>query len=227
MLPYTGHADAGGMVMTFVDVTELARADARHKTMIGELNHRVRNMLAVVSAMAQQTLAPVVAPELLDGFLSRLFAMARTYKLLTEADWGRMALRDLVRGELGCLVAAERFVLSGPDIQLEPNETLALGMVIHELATNAVKYGALSNARGQVHVSWSLDDDATRTLAIHWRESGGPAVGKPRRRGFGSLLLERQLAYELHGRSDIDFAPSGLVVDLLIPRVEQTPTAVA
>ncbi len=220
MLPYTGHADAGGMVLTLVDVTELARANARHKTMIGELNHRVRNMLAVVSGMAQQTLAPVVGPELLDAFLSRLFAMARTYKLLTEADWGWMALHELIGGELGCLVGVDRFALTGPTVQLDPRETLALGMVMHELATNAAKYGALSNTSGRVEVTWSQADDGNGTLAIHWRESGGPAVAAPRRRGFGSLLLERQLAYELQGRSDVDFAVDGLAVDLYIPRTE-------
>ncbi|MEO7073177.1 MAG: PAS domain-containing protein, partial [Rhodanobacter sp.] len=219
LLPYTGEAESGGVVMTFVDVTDLARADTRHKTMIGELNHRVRNMLAVVSAMAQQTLAPVMEQDLLDGFLSRLFAMARTYKMLTEADWSHMDLCELIRGELGSLVSADRFTLSGPDVQLDPRETLALGMVIHELATNAVKYGALSNGAGRITVQWSQADEAHGALDIHWRERGGPMVTAPRRHGFGSSLVERQLAYELHGRSDVDFAPDGLVVDMYIPRV--------
>ena len=131
-----------------------------------------------------------------------------------------MALHELIGGELGCLVGVDRFALTGPTVQLDPRETLALGMVMHELATNAAKYGALSNTSGRVEVTWSQADDGNGTLAIHWRESGGPAVAAPRRRGFGSLLLERQLAYELQGRSDVDFAVDGLAVDLYIPRTE-------
>jgi two-component system CheB/CheR fusion protein len=153
--------------------------------------------------------------------------MARTYKLLTEADWGWMALRELVHGELGSLVSVERFTTTGPEVQLDPRETLALGMVIHELATNAVKYGALSNDRGRVDVTWSHADVANGILGIQWRESGGPPVTAPRRRGFGSLLLERQLAYELHGHSDIDFAAGGLAVDLYVPRVEDVAPELA
>jgi two-component system CheB/CheR fusion protein len=221
LLPYRGHAGSGGLVMTFVDVTELALAEVRHKTMIGELNHRVRNMLAVVSAMAQQTLAREVEPAVLDPFLSRLFAIARTYKLLTDADWVSMALDELLRGELGSLAGPERFQVGGPRVRLNPREALAVGMVFHELATNALKYGALSNSTGRVEVHWSQSDEPEPTLEIRWEEHGGPPVNQPTRRGFGTLLLERQLAYELHGRSTVEYTTKGLRAEMSIPRLAQ------
>jgi two-component system CheB/CheR fusion protein len=217
LLPYAGAAEeTGGIVMTFVDVTALVDADARHKMMIGELNHRVRNMLAVVSAMANQTMAPDTSPERLDAFLGRLHAMARTYKLLTETHWTHMSLRDLLQEELGAIADAARFSLGGGDVLLSPREALALGMVVHELATNALKYGALSNDRGHVAVAWQVADDGA--VDLRWQESAGPCVNQPERRGFGSLLVERQLAYELGGRSCVTFAAEGLAVAMHVPR---------
>ncbi|HEV7779127.1 MAG TPA: chemotaxis protein CheB [Luteibacter sp.] len=217
LLPYTGTAEeTGGVVMTFVDVTALVDADARHKMMIGELNHRVRNMLAVVSAMANQTMAPDTSPERLDAFLGRLHAMARTYRLLTETHWTHMALRDLLQEELGAIAGVARFSLDGADVLLSPREALALGMVIHELATNALKYGALSNDHGRIVVAWQVADDGA--VDLRWQEAAGPHVSQPEHRGFGSLLVERQLAYELGGRSSVTFATEGLVVAMHVPR---------
>lgn len=218
LLPYTGEAkEVGGVVMTFVDVTALTRADARHKTMIGELNHRVRNMLAVVSAMASQTLVRKVPAEALDGYLGRLHAMSRTYKLLTEAEWSSMALRDIVLGELGAVTCNARFSLQGRDVQLEPREALILGMVIHELTTNAIKYDALSNSHGRIDVTWEHGEGDDAMLGIHWCERDGPSPTPPEQRSFGTVLMERQLAYELNGRSELDYAPDGFKATLHIP----------
>lgn len=220
LLPYNGASEeSGGVVMTFVDVTAMAQADGRQKTMIGELNHRVRNMLAVVNAMTMQTLGPLVDEAILDPFLSRLQAMARTYKLLTETSWSRMALRDLLREELSVAAGSSRFTLTGPEVWLNPREALGLAMVLHELTTNAVKYGALSNEAGCVEVTWSSDPNDGK-VALDWIERDGPPVSPPTRRGFGTLLIERQLAYELDGSSELDFAPKGLGVKLCMPRLE-------
>ncbi|HZX69805.1 MAG TPA: chemotaxis protein CheB [Rhodanobacter sp.] len=218
MLPYTGVTEeSGGVVMTFADVSSLVEIDLQ-ATLIGELNHRVRNMLAVISAMAQQTLASAVAPETLDVFMDRLHAMARTYKLLTENDWSHMDLRALVNEELTVIAGSTRFGVRGPSLKLTPREALALCLVLHELAANALKYGALSNHDGRVDISWTCGKPPDNSLDLRWQESAGPPVTTPTRRGFGTLLLERQLVYELNAQSDIDYAAGGLVVSIHIPR---------
>ncbi|MEP7186631.1 MAG: chemotaxis protein CheB [Rhodanobacter sp.] len=224
VLPYVAKApENSGMVMTFIDVTALAKADARHKSMIGELNHRVRNMLAVVSAMATQTLMQSVETEALDAFVDRLHAMARTYKLLTETDWSYMSFTELLRAELSVIAKPARFSINGPALKLEPREALALGMVVHELATNALKYGALSNNSGHVDVTWTRSDESAFSTEICWQESGGPAVVEPKRHGFGSLMIERQLSYELSGHSSITYAAKGLQVKMQLPRLHPKP----
>jgi two-component system CheB/CheR fusion protein len=196
---------------------KLADADARHKTMIGELNHRVRNMLAVVSAMANQTLAKALDEDALDAFLDRLQAMARTYKLLTEAGWSHLPFHELARDTLGAIADPSRFSLNGPPLNLAPREALALGMVIHELATNALKYGALSGATGHLEVCWENPPGQADAVDIRWTESGGPPVVEPPHRGFGMLVVERQLAYEVQGHSSVTYARGGLLVTLRLP----------
>jgi two-component system CheB/CheR fusion protein len=196
---------------------KLADADARHKTMIGELNHRVRNMLAVVSAVANQTLANAVDEDVLDAFQDRLQAMARTYKLLTEAGWSPLPFSELVREMLVANADPSRFSLGGPPLNLTPREALALGTILHELAANARKHGALSDANGHVDVRWENPADRTGGIGIHWVESGGPAMVEPRHRGFGLLMLERQLAYELQGHSSVTYAHGGLRATLHLP----------
>ncbi|WP_426702775.1 CheR family methyltransferase [Rhodanobacter sp. Col0626] len=215
IMPYQGEKSGnGGLLVTLIDVTALMEADVRHGLMIGELNHRVRNMLAVISAVAMQTLGKEVDSSALNNFLTRLRAMSRTYKLLTRVNWRHTPLRELIQQELMAVVEPNRFQLDGPTVLLNAKATVALGMTLHELTTNAIKHGALSDAHGQVHVRWSLDSQA---LTIHWAETGGPSTSVPTRRGFGSMLIDRQLAFELHGKSDMHFAGSGLGVMLKIP----------
>lgn len=225
MLPYTGVTEeSSGVVVTFADVSSLVEIDLQ-ATLIGELNHRVRNMLAVISAMAQQTLAKAVAPETLDAFMDRLHAMARTYKLLTENDWSHMDLGALVKDELTVIAGSTRFDMHGPSLKLSPREALALCLVLHELAANALKYGALSNRDGRVEVSWTGGKQPDASFDLRWQESAGPPVTPPTRRGFGTLLLERQLAYELNAQSEIDYAADGLIVTIHIPRSPPSATA--
>lgn len=223
LLPYRGASDeTRGVVMTFVDITALAQADGHQKLMIGELNHRVRNMMAVVSAMAQQTMANRVPAEALEAFLSRLQAMTRTYRLLTETSWSHMDLADMLDDELGAMAGCARYELSGPQVRLEPRAAMALGMAIHELATNALKHGALSVPEGTLRVTWSHSGEDQDGIDLRWTESGGPPVQPPTHRGFGSLLLERQLAYELAGSTTLDFAREGLRVKLRLPLASLT-----
>lgn len=196
---------------------KLADADTRHQAMIGELNHRVRNMLAVVSAVANQTLAKAVDEDTLDTFLERLHALARTYKLLTEAGWSHLPFHELVRETLEASADPSRFSLDGPTLNLAPREAFALGMVIHELATNALQHGALSNANGRVDMYWENPAGQADAADIRWAESGGPPVVEPQHRGFGMLMVERQLAYELQGHSTVTYARGGLRVTLHLP----------
>ncbi|MEO6798608.1 MAG: CheR family methyltransferase [Rhodanobacter sp.] len=222
VMPYTGATEeSGGVVVTFADGAPLVQIDLQ-ATLIGELNHRVRNMLAVISAMAQQTLAGAVASGTLDVFMDRLHAMARTYKLLTENDWSHMDLDALVTEELSAIAESSRFEVGKPSIKLTPREALALCLVLHELAANALKYGALSNHHGRVAVSWTGGGPMDASFDLRWEERDGPPVVPPTRRGFGTLLLERQLAYELNAQSDLAYAPDGVLVTIHIPRVPST-----
>jgi two-component system, chemotaxis family, CheB/CheR fusion protein len=151
----------------------------------------------------------------LQKFLARLKAMSRTYKLLTRMSWRHTPLRELVMQELQAVTETSHFQVQGPSVQLNAKATVALGMTLHELTTNAVKHGALSSVGGKVAVTWSLD--AQETLTIHWNETGGPSAATPGRRGFGSMLIERQLSFELRGRSESRFTEHGLEVTLQIP----------
>jgi two-component system CheB/CheR fusion protein len=148
---------------------------------------------------------------------------------VSRESWGDVALEEVLREEFEPHTLGDengdqhqrRLTTSGPRVLLRPRAALALGLVLHELATNAVKYGALSVGTGCVNVVWNVEGDgdgeAGRRLVIRWRESGGPPVGKPARRGFGSELIERQVGYELEGEVGIEFAPGGLAATLTIP----------
>jgi two-component system, chemotaxis family, CheB/CheR fusion protein len=220
ILPYRGRNNAiDGVVLTFVDVTGLVAAEAQQRAMVEELNHRVRNMLAVVSAMAHQTIATSASPKaFLDAFTARIQAMARTYGLVSRDRWSEVALNEVFATALAPYQAKEhdRVHIDGPAIALRPAAALALGMVAHELATNAVKYGALSNAKGEVSVSWALETRSGEQLVIHWTESGGPATKKKVERGFGSRLIEMELK-TLRGTAKIEYASSGVRAVLSMP----------
>ena len=220
ILPYRGRNNTiDGVVLTFVDVTGLAAAEAQQRTMVEELNHRVRNMLAVVSAMAQQTLATAASPKaFMDAFSARIQAMGRTYALVSRDRWSEVALNEVFAAALAPYRAEEhdRVRIEGPAIALRPAAALALGMVAHELATNAVKYGALSTAQGAVSVTWALEARSSEQLVIDWVESGGPAAKKKVERGFGSRLIDMELK-TLRGTAKIEYAPGGVRAVLSMP----------
>jgi PAS domain S-box-containing protein len=203
-----------GVFVEGSDMTDRVLANQRQRLLLDELNHRVKNTLATVQAIAQQTLRGSTTPETFAAaFESRLLALSQTHNALTDSQWAGAGLRQILGQELGPH-GEERVVLKGQDVHLPARVALSLGMVFHELATNAAKYGALSTA-GQLTLNWSVTGD--ETLFFEWRETGGPPAAPPKRRGFGSRLIERSIAGELRGRIAADYGEDGLVVRFDVP----------
>ena len=213
-----------GMIGVNIDISERQRADAQRELLLAELNHRVKNTLAVVQSLAHQTFRNVDAPEAKAAFEGRLLALASAHNLLTQSNWESAAMADVAADTLQAEgVNRDRVVLSGPRVLLAPRAALAIAMALHELGTNALKYGALSNDAGRVHLTWSVAEGSPRMLRLDWREEGGPTVTPPSRRGFGSVLLERSLAHDLDGKVTTEFRSDGLVCVIEAPLVERAP----
>jgi two-component system, chemotaxis family, CheB/CheR fusion protein len=208
------------------DITERVRA-ARHTEMIlAELNHRVKNTLATVQAIAQQTVANAAdLPAFAESFLSRLLALSHTHNLLAQDAWIGASLAGIVNNELApyrhdgdaCINDA-RVRVQGDEVTLPPKQALALSMALHELATNAGKYGSLSVPEGQVAVTWTTRTKGQRPwLLLQWTEAGGPLVAPPTRRGFGSRLIGEGIPYELDGEVTLVFSPDGVSCVIDVP----------
>ncbi len=195
---------------TTEDVHEQKVAEEHQRLLINELNHRVKNTLATVQAIAFQTLkGDIPLAEARIRFESRLMALSRAHNLLTERNWGGASLEGVVRDSTEHLGGEqERFLLSGPPVWISPRAALALALALHELGTNAAKYGALSREGGRVGIVWRETDDGK--LVLDWKEEGGPPVTAPARRGFGSRLIEQGLAGDLAGTAGLVFEPDGL-----------------
>jgi two-component sensor histidine kinase len=185
----------------------------RHRDiLVGELNHRVKNMLAVVQSLAHQTLGRA-APGEMALFDGRLQALARAHNLLTERNWSKAALSEVIETALRPFaIPTERLRIEGPPVAVAPQTAVNLTLVLHELATNAMKYGALSNGQGGIEIAWTAGEDLPRALT--WRERGGPRVEAPRTTGFGTRLIQRGLASELGAKVKLDFDPDGLVCSI-------------
>jgi two-component sensor histidine kinase len=196
-----------------LEIEHRRRIERHQNLLLDELNHRVKNTLATVQAMATQTLKDV-EPGPRDTFLARLFALSSQHDLLTLDNWEGASFEGVVRRALRPWrgVGRPRFAVEGPAVHLDPKRALALGMVFHELATNAAKHGALSNAEGTVKVSWTLETE-DRLLKLRWQEQGGPRVSEPQRRGFGLRLIQQGLEREVSGKVALDFFPEGLVCE--------------
>ena len=212
LVPYRNREDGiDGIVVTLVDISSLAQAEEQQKILISELNHRVKNMLSVVISIANSTRKTSSSMEDFAERLSgRLHGMARAYSLLSGSDWRKVAIRDLVRTQADTF-GADRIFADGPEVSLTPQQALPLGMVMHEMATNAAKYGALSNDHGRVDVVWQADDDRLR---LKWVERDGPEVHSPERKGFGLALIEGQVRSQMGGEAETRFPPEGFVLDL-------------
>lgn len=198
------------------DITGRKRAEEQRMLLINELNHRVKNTLATVQSLAMQTLRNTErSSEARALFESRLSALARAHDLLTHEHWEGASLAEVVDRALSPFrTSGERIRVEGPFVRLTPKQALALSIALHELATNASKYGALSGEEGEVSVRWTLADDRFR---LSWIESGGPRVEPPTRTGFGARLIQRNLASELGGSAVIDFRPTGVVAEIEAP----------
>ena len=212
--------DAGAVVGIFVqghDITENVLAAQRQKLMIDELNHRVKNTLATVQSIAIQTARSNTDPaSFAETFQSRIMALSHTHNLLTQSHWEGADLRAILEHETEAY-GPTRISLNGPPVALEPAVVLSLGMIFHELATNAAKYGALHTPDGRILIDWGLADQRDRKLKLSWREIGGPKVTAPDRRGFGSRLIERNIRHDLAGEIDLVYAPDGLIAELTVP----------
>ncbi|MFC1455195.1 PAS domain S-box protein [Microvirga arabica] len=203
------------------DITGRKRAEEHQRLLINELNHRVKNTLTTVQSIVFQTLRNAPTPEDAQTALSsRLIALSKAHDVLTRESWEAAGLHQIVAEAMEPFRAygENRIKVGGPQVRLPPSMALAVAMALQELATNAVKYGALSNETGKVELRWSLDRaDSPAHLHLRWQESGGAPVRLPSRRGFGTRLIERSLAGDLQGEARIEFASAGLVCTITAP----------
>jgi PAS domain S-box-containing protein len=206
-----------GAVNMLIDLTEQKRADAKQKNLIDELNHRVKNTLATIQSLAAQTMRDKDGDE--REFEGRLLALSRVHDQLTRQAWEWADFEQIARDTFVPYGGAGsgRVTISGPSVRLNSRTSLALAMVLHELANNAAQHGALSASDGHVTLAWQT---AGGKLLIDWRETGGPAVTLPKRRGFGARLVERAVAHELGGRPVLDYQPTGVHCTMEIPLPE-------
>ena len=201
------------MISVTLEINQRKRAEEQAGLLLGELDHRVKNILAIVSSIVAQTLKTTPSPEdFAATIFGRIAAIARAHSLLTDQGAaGAGGLRATVETELEPF-QGRGLIIDGPIIILTPKAGLSLAMALHELASNAAKYGSLSDPNGRLSVSWTLTASAPRRLILNWTESGGPPVaGPPARRGFGTTLIERSLGYEFDAKVDRQFAPTGVV----------------
>ncbi len=200
---------------TALDIGARKQADERQQMLIRELHHRVKNILATVQAIASATGRSSRSFEAFrEDFAERLVSLGRTHSLLTREAWAGADLRDILASELAPYLGSGdgRVTIDGPSIVVPRDMTVPVGMAIHELTTNAVKYGALSVPEGRVHVTIETDGRQPEPrMTLVWNESGGPRVEPPQRKGFGTLLLNRLLASQLGGEVAIDYRPEGVV----------------
>ena len=218
--------DEGGAVIGLVgvslEISERTRTELRLRLMLDELNHRVKNTLAMVQSIAARTLRGA-DPALREALEGRLIALARAHDVLTREKWDGADLDDLVVGALSPFTEpdAAQLTIAGPKLRLRPQAALPMALALHELATNAVKYGALSRQEGRVEIVWTITATNESLLRFRWSERGGPPVVLPARRGFGSRMIEHALASDLQGTSQIGFDdPAGVVFHLDAPLQE-------
>jgi two-component sensor histidine kinase len=205
-----------GLAFAVRMATAIARGEMLHNLLIQELNHRVKNTLAILQSIVAQTFRTASTSER-EKFEGRLVALAETHNLLSQDKWQGSELQDVVSRVLQPYLISnpERLRMFGPKVPLSPRLAVVLSMIVHEMATNAAKYGALSNDTGTVTLDWELiKEEAKPKLRLIWRESGGPDVTTPVQHGFGSRLIERSARDQLDGEATIDFLPRGVVYTL-------------
>ena len=212
--------DIVGLTCASVDVTERKEGEAHLRMLLRELTHRSKNLLAVIQAMARQTARHAGS---IDGFLNqfgaRLQALAASHDLLVRESWHGASLSELIRSQLAAYFdqSGGQVAIEGPDVALKPEAAQNLGLALHELATNARKFGALSVPDGRVSITWDRGGGTANALELDWREGLGPKVKARRKRGFGSLVIERNLVRALDAQVELTFEPQGLHCHVIIP----------
>lgn len=194
------------------DITDRMLLERKHEHLLIELEHRIGNTLAVVNAIASMTFRATV-PELTSQFDERIQALAHATKVLARGDWERASLREIIFEVASALGFQNRVTFDGPDVELRPSAVHAYTLAFHELATNAVKHGALSKPEGRVEVRWSVRAETEQRIHLIWREYGGPLVTAPQQQGYGSHLLQIIVASELRTPVEMRYEPSGFVCE--------------
>lgn len=210
-----------GLTGAAIDISERKGWEQHLRLLMRELTHRSKNLLAVIQAMARQTARHTDSVDVfIERFGARLHALAGSHDLLVQESWQRASISELINSQLGHYsdLVGTQIIVKGPQVYLNPDAAQNLGMALHEMATNAVKYGALSTSQGQVAITWEWKGQgAKRKLHLSWKEKGGPAVKEPKSRGFGSQVIERNLTRALSAEVKLDYANTGFKADMLLP----------
>jgi PAS domain S-box-containing protein len=213
--------DVVGLTCASIDVTERKEGEAHLRLLLRELTHRSKNLLAVIQAMARQTARHAGSIEgFLNQFGARLQALAASHDLLVRESWYGASLSELIHSQLAAYIdgGGGQVAIEGPPVALKPEAAQSLGLALHELAVNAAKFGALSVPSGQVSITWGRRDNPEgNALELDWREKLGPKVKIRRKKGFGSMVIERNLARALDAEVSLDFNPAGLRCHIVIP----------
>ena len=221
--------DFEGLLKIIRDETAARLAEEQRVLLLNELNHRINNTLVTVQSLVEQTLrAGDVSATLREDVAARLMALAAAHKVLVDQNWAGADLAAIVERALAPYRQNPgRAQMDGPPLRLSPPQAVSMSLILHELTTNAVKYGALSNASGKVSVSWNLMLDSTggRHMTFLWAESGGPAVATPERTGFGTRLIQRSVLQERGSGLKVDYAPGGVrcAIELTLSTAAETP----
>src|SRR5262245_22569408 len=217
-ITYNGSGQPHRVVGVSIDITERKRVEEQQRILVAELDHRVKNVLATVSAIVTQTLVTRSSlADFVSALDSRIKSLARTHELLSQSRWSGVSLAEIARRELAPY-AADNVQIGGPSVTLRAEAAPVMAMVLHELATNAAKYGAFSDRNGRVSLRWRwLRNGSSGRLAIEWQEIGGPQVLPPSQRGYGAAVIGEIIPFELNGKSDLTFAGDGVRCRMEIP----------
>jgi PAS domain S-box-containing protein len=211
-----------GLACAVVDITASKEGEEHLRLLMREISHRSKNLLAIIQAMARQTSRNAVSvDDFLNQFNARVQALARSHDLLVQQNWHGAGLRDLLRSQLSPYADSElsQVSIEGPAVLLKPETAQNLGLALHELAANASKYGALSVPSGRIDVHWTeVTDGKGKGVELVWAERGGPTVGVPERRGFGSMLIQQNLSRTLESEVDLKFEHDGVNCRIMIPQ---------
>ncbi|MFP5077994.1 PAS domain-containing protein [Rhizobium sp. YIM 134829] len=210
--------EGGGIAASFSDITERRLAERHRELLVNELNHRVKNTLAVVQSIAVQSFkGDLLSANAKAAFQGRLLALSQAHNLLTRESWDSAPLQQLIEMAINPFGDVSRFVLQGPALRIAPKAAVSLSLAFHELCTNAAKYGSLSVSAGRVQITWRRGCEPVPVFHLTWREEDGPSVVRPSRTGFGSRLVEKGLAAELRGEVVIDYRMDGLICEITAP----------